>query len=126
MLSRPKTSTRENAVQSHLIKTAKALGGKAAKVTGEAGTPDTLVTVPAWSRPILVECKRPGEWPEPHQVERAAEWIAGGMLCFWVSTQREVEALLREGRPSRTWHEAAEKNGQEWKTGWTLGISHAL
>lgn len=104
-LTRAGRPMRESSVQSHLIETAAALGGKAIKIEGEAGTPDTLVKVPGVPG-FLVECKRPGEAPKRHQATRSAEWEGVGMSTYWVSTRREVDLLLRDGVWLRSWSEA--------------------
>lgn len=84
---------RESTVQNYLIAEAKRLGGKAIKIEGENGTPDTLVKLPG-REAMLVECKRPGTEPEPHQVERMMEWQATGMVVRWVQTKRHVDEVL--------------------------------
>lgn len=92
-LSRLGLQPRENTIQTYLIAKAKALGGKAIKIEGENGTPDTLVKLPGRAA-MLIECKRPGEEPEPIQYERLREWQATGFVVGWASTKRNVDKLL--------------------------------
>lgn len=83
----------EQSVQTFLIEGIKALGGYAAKITGESGTPDVLGTLP-WLPGFIVEVKRTGEEPEPHQYVNLAQWLKGGMPSTWVAGKLEAMAFL--------------------------------
>lgn len=59
---------RESQVHAYLVKRIEALGGEVRRLgwLGRRGAPDVVVLLPL--RHILIEEKRPGEVPEPHQL----------------------------------------------------------
>lgn len=98
-MSRPvflsRSGPREQTGQTRLIQGVKALGGKACKIEGEAGLMDTLVKIPG-EPARLIELKRFGKEPEPHQVDRAKEWADAGMEVGWLAGAADVELFLRD------------------------------
>ncbi|MEM5442450.1 VRR-NUC domain-containing protein [Serratia marcescens] len=62
------TYIRESTIEQHLVKQVKAAGGTAYKFTspGHRSVPDRLVLLPG-GRAVFVECKAPGEQPQPDQ-----------------------------------------------------------
>lgn len=97
-MSRPvfanRKGPREQTGQSRLIAGVRALGGKACKIEGEAGLMDTLVKIPG-EPARLIEMKKTGKEPEPHQTDRAKEWADAGMEVGWLAGAADVELFLR-------------------------------
>jgi len=88
---------KESAIESHLIKRVKQLGGFTRKVVyqGRKGSPDR------WNffdnaLLIIIELKKPGEKPEPQQVEEIAALSAKGFNVRWTDSKEGVDAIFKE------------------------------
>ncbi len=68
----------------------KSAGAKTYKTDGQ-GEPDILGVYKGFA--FAIECKRPGQTPEPLQVFRMQEWKRSGAITFW--TDNPVEALAK-------------------------------
>lgn len=86
--------TRESQIETYLHNRAKALGGdyRRVKWIGRHGANDDLILLPG--RHMLVECKRPGEVPAPHQAREHARLRAAGFEVHTVSTFAEIDTIL--------------------------------
>lgn len=94
---------KERDIEAYLHRRVRALGGdyRRVKWIGHRGAPDDLVGIPTsptlWPHPplnALVECKRPGEEPEPHQVREHARLRSWGITVHNVATTEEIDAIL--------------------------------
>ena len=61
---------------------------------GRKGTPDIHLAVPPRARLGALECKMPGEKPEPEQEERKAALERAGALHAFVSSVPEAIAVV--------------------------------
>lgn len=86
--------TRESDIENYLHRRAKVLGGSYRRVKwiGRRGANDDLILLPG--RHMLVECKRPGEVPEPHQAREHERLRAAGFEVYTVSTTEEIDVIL--------------------------------
>jgi hypothetical protein len=59
---------REETLRQYFLRTVRKAGGRVYKLSpvGRRGKPDELVLMP-WGRKLLVELKKKGKKPEPHQ-----------------------------------------------------------
>lgn len=97
------TATAERDIEAYLHRRVRKLGGdyRRVKWIGVRGAPDDLVGVPfnrtLWDRApfnALVECKRPGEEPEPHQLREHERLRSWGLVVYIVATAEEIDAIL--------------------------------
>jgi hypothetical protein len=91
---RPKS--RENVVETELVRRVEALGGIAEKTVspGGRGYFDRVVILPG-GRVIFVECKRPqGGKVSAHQLIRHKRYRTLGVEVAVISTEADIETLL--------------------------------
>lgn len=89
---------KESAVEAHLRKRVKELGGFHRKVVyqGRKGSPDDWCFFPG-GRLLIVECKRPGvNKLDPLQEVEIAFLAKHGFAVRWVNTKEHVDELLAE------------------------------
>ena len=86
---------REKAVEKRLRIKVEALGGKTLKFIspGTNGVPDRIVLLPE-GKIMFVECKAPGEKPEPLQVYRMKELEKLGFKCYVVDSYETVDEFI--------------------------------
>lgn len=87
--------TPEGRVREALKKAVKQHGGEHRKLRwiGRSGAPDEMIF---WSGGVhsFVECKRPGQKPEPHQDREHARLRAGGFRVDVVDSEEGAWALV--------------------------------
>lgn len=96
---------RESAIEQHLVKRVKALGGEVRKVrwVGRRGAPDRLVMLPmekcgtgwvtrGWT--LWVELKAPGEKPEAHQLREHERLRKMGQVVVVLDSIEAVDGCL--------------------------------
>ena len=89
--------TPEGKVQAYLVKRIKALGGETRKLHFAAhhGAPDILCLLPFGYKPEerhpLVEVKRPGETPEPHQLREHERLRNAGFIVLVIDSKTGVD-----------------------------------
>lgn len=96
------TAMRESAIEKHLVKRVKELGGEVRKVqwVGRRSAPDRLVMLPTrWPtshrpRTIWVELKATGEKPRPSQLREHDRMRKMGQLVVVIDSIESVEELL--------------------------------
>lgn len=96
---------REHVIVQEVIDRIRQAGGHARKVHGgphqQAGEPDVDACVEG--RAVKVEVKVPGAKPSAAQIGALRRWERSGALVGWVTSLRELEALLaRVGDPHWT------------------------
>lgn len=93
LVGKPK-KVRESKIEDYLHKRVKALGGQYRRFEyiGRRGATDDMILLPG--RHLVVECKRPGEEPEPHQAREHAHLRWAGFEVHVVSTFAEIDAIL--------------------------------
>jgi hypothetical protein len=86
---------REAKVEAHLVARVKALGGEVRKVSwiGRRGAPDRLVLLPG--RHVLVELKRPGGRPEPHQDREHHRLRRAGFEVLVLDTIEQINEVFQ-------------------------------
>jgi hypothetical protein len=89
----------EALVESYLVERVRDTGGEVRKVTfpGRRGAPDRLAGWPG--RHALVELKRPGAKPEPHQVREHDRLRAIGFRVEVIDTREAVDAFVDRMQP---------------------------
>lgn len=93
---------RERDIEAHLVRRVKELGGQVRKVkfVNRRGAPDRVVMLPgslapgAWTAPIWVELKAPGQRPEPHQMREHRRMRLVGQRVVVIDSIEGVEELL--------------------------------
>ena len=96
MVDTLRKSSKESTTQKYLIDRVKAAGGKAEKIVGPVGTPDTLVKMP--DRPAcLVEVKRRGFFPDNAQLRQGDAWEKAGLEVYWVDSKSGVDWFVDNG-----------------------------
>lgn len=100
---------REKDIEQHLVKQAKAAGGRAYKWTspGNNGVPDRMVMLPG-GRIAFAELKAPGKKPTALQINQQRFIASLGLPVNVIDSKEGVDELLRqmqskEGMPS--WQE---------------------
>ena len=90
-------TTRERDIESYFCGRVAQTGGLVRKLKwiGRNGAMDRFVSWP-WTGPILVELKRPGKKPQPHQKREAEELREYGVEVWCVSTVAEADAFIAE------------------------------
>jgi hypothetical protein len=85
---------RESQIEAYLHRRAKELGGdyRRLKWIGRRAANDDLILLPG--RHMLVECKRPGEVPEPHQAREHERLRAAGFEVHVVATFADIDRIL--------------------------------
>lgn len=85
---------RESKVEDYLHARVKELGGEYRRVKwiGRRRATDDLILLPG--RHLLVECKRPGEKPEPGQLREHKRLRDAGFEVHVASSFEEVDAIL--------------------------------
>lgn len=85
---------RESAIEEHLHKRVKALGGDYRRVSwiGRNGANDDLILLPG--RHALVECKRPKKTATIAQSREHDKLRAAGFELYVVSTIAEIDAIF--------------------------------
>ncbi|API59605.1 hypothetical protein BSL82_10000 [Tardibacter chloracetimidivorans] len=85
----------EAAVEQHLVDRVKEVGGEVRKLSwpGRRGAPDRAVMLRQWGV-ILVELKRPGGKPEPHQVREHDRLRALGVPVEVLTTKQDVDDFI--------------------------------
>lgn len=102
MTPHKETTTRESAIEKHLLKRVKELGGECRKVQwiGRKGAPDRLVMLPPEAYVdnahscIWVELKAPGEKAKPHQVREHERMRRMGQRVAVLDSIEGVEEML--------------------------------
>lgn len=86
---------REETLRQYFIRQVKKASGINYKLspTGRRGKPDELVLVP-WRRPFLVELKKRGKKPEPHQAREFARLKKIGHDVHIIDSKATVDAFL--------------------------------
>lgn len=86
---------RESDIEGYLYKRVIHLGGEIRKVKwiGRRGAPDRCVMLPG-GRLIWVECKAPGEIPEPHQDREHERLRRVGQIVEVVDSMERVDEVL--------------------------------
>jgi len=86
---------READIEGYLYKKVINLGGEIRKVKwiGRRGAPDRCVMLPG-GRLIWVECKAPGEIPEPHQDREHERMRRVGQIVEVVDSFERVDEVL--------------------------------
>lgn len=86
---------REAVIEDYLIARVKALGGDTRKLTyqGRKGAPDRMCVLPG-GRILFVECKAPGETPDPQQATEIAWLRSMGCTAIWVDNKEDIDALI--------------------------------
>lgn len=82
----------ESAVETHLRKRVKAVGGECIKLVGVAGIPDRLCILPG--RIVFVELKRPGERPRPLQLYWQYRLKKLGCEATWCDSIEAVDRII--------------------------------
>ncbi len=95
------SADKEGRVERYLVQRVAGIGGRALKFVspGQAGVPDRVCFVPGLAT-IFVECKAPGERLRPLQRAVHEEMAAHGATVYTVSSEADVEDLIRTWR---TW-----------------------
>ncbi len=85
---------RESAIEKYLHDRVRALGGEHRRMQyiGRRGATDDLILLPG--RHLVVECKRPGEKPEPHQEREHVRLRWAAFEVHTVSTTQEIDLIL--------------------------------
>ena len=85
---------RESQIEDYLHRRVKALGGdyRRMQYLGRRGATDDLILLPG--RHLVVECKRPGEKPEPHQAREHERLRWAAFEVHTVSTTDEIDKIL--------------------------------
>lgn len=91
----------ESIVEAYLRKRTKEAGGKHRKVIyqGRSGSPDDWLFFPHGEL-IIVECKRPGEKPKPHQWAEINTLRRMGFTVYVVENKEQVDAIFTERMPT--------------------------
>ncbi len=87
---------RESAIEEHLHKRVKELGGDYRRVSwiGRNGANDDLILLPDQKRHVLVECKRPKKAATTAQLREHGRLRDAGFEVYVVSTIAEVDAIF--------------------------------
>jgi hypothetical protein len=95
--------TRESDVESYFCCQVTQLGGITRKLKwqGRNGAPDRFVSFP-WTGPVLVELKRPGKKPQPHQGREAVELEKYGTEVWCCATHAQVDQFIFDISSRRT------------------------
>lgn len=83
---------RETAVEQHLIRRVKSVGGLCEKhiAPGQRDVPDRLVTWP-WGVMDVVETKAPGKTPRPGQLRDHKRRLRCGVVVAVLDTKKKVD-----------------------------------
>ena len=87
--------TPEGKIVAYLKKVVREHGGLVRKVewSGVRGAPDLLVML--YGRHVFVECKRPGEKPEPHQEREHKRMLEiGGCHVVVIDSEEAADELI--------------------------------
>jgi hypothetical protein len=86
---------KESAIEKYLVAQAKARGAFVRKVTyqGRKGAPDRWLFYPRGFL-LIVELKRPGEKPEPLQLNEMQKLRNAGFYVAWADSREKVDAIL--------------------------------
>ena len=87
---------RERDIESHLVRSVKALGGEVRKLKwiGRRGAPDRVVMLPG-GRLYWVELKAPGQKAAPHQAREHERMRGMGQAVVVIDSFDVIEALLK-------------------------------
>lgn len=85
---------RESQIEAYLHRRVRALGGSHRRMQyqGRRSATDDLILLPG--RHLLIECKRPGEKPEPHQAREHDRLRWAAFEVYTVSTTDEIDQIL--------------------------------
>ena len=86
---------KESAIEKYLVAQAKARGAFVRKVTyqGRKGAPDRWLFYPRGFL-LIVELKRPGEKPEPLQLNEMQKLRNAGFYVAWADSKERVDDIL--------------------------------
>jgi len=92
--------TRERDIESALVRSVRARGGKAYKFTSPAqrGVPDRIVCLPEWERPVFVELKAPGRKPTKLQLHEHRVLRRLNQHVVVVDSHQAIDELLESDR----------------------------
>ena len=86
---------KESAIEKYLVAQAKARGAFVRKVAyhGRKGAPDRWLFYPRGFL-LIVELKRPGEKPEPLQLDEMQKLRNAGFYVAWADSKERVDNIL--------------------------------
>lgn len=87
--------TPEGKVQAHLQRRFKAIGGLVRKISyeGRRGCPDLFIVLPG-GVVVMVEVKKPGGIPEPHQTREIVRLRQRGVPVYVIDTIEDADKLV--------------------------------